>query len=435
MLRRGVIGIVLAFASATARADDPPGTGAPVTDAPAPAPAAPVSAPAPAPARPHHRRFELGFVPFIGGNSDVGLGVGQLSSLTRVGDAPGPNSYRWRLDTGTSIAFKHRASGLVVPIQDYYLKLTIPRLRAYPRLRLEFRVAYTDESAVHFRGFGNASPEPDHSRPREDYEFRRQHPNAIAEARYRVRGPWYLALGDVLALNRLDVRPTTVLSDRRTNGSPIERALLAEGFGTHLVELVDLSAQYDTRDREISTRTGQWHSAKVRLSPHLGRALPYGYGRLTLIARGYLNPTPRLSLSARLVGDALFGSPPFYELARVEEYAAIGGGNAIRGVPAQHFYGKAKLFGNVEARTEVLRFCIHGKPMALAVALFVDAGRTWTELTTAHPELDGTGLGLHYGLGGGLRWRQGSSFVVRADVAWSPDAHPIGAYFTAGEIF
>ena len=25
--------------------------------------------------------------------------------------------------------------------------------------------------------------------------------------------------------------------------------------------------------------------------------------------------------------------------------------------------------------------------------------------------------------------------VVRADVAWSPDAHPIGAYFTAGEIF
>ncbi len=420
MPRRGLLGIVLALASATAYADEP------AVPAPAPAPDGPAARP---------RRFELGFVPFIGGNSDVGLGLGQLSSLTRIGADPSPNGYRWRLDTGTSIAFKHRPAGLIVPIQDYYLKLTIPRLRAAPRLRLEFRVAYTDESAVHFRGFGNASPEPDRSRPREDYEFRRQHPNAIAEARYRLRGPWYLAVGDVLTLNRLDVRPTTILSETRMNGAPIERALLVEGFGTHLVELVELSAQYDTRDREISTRTGQWHSAKVRLSPHLGRALPYGYGRLTMTARGYANPTPRVSLSARIVGDALFGAPPFYELARVEEYAAIGGGSAIRGVPAQHFYGKAKLFGNLEVRTEVLRFRVRAKPMALAVALFVDAGRTWTELTTAHPELDGTGLGLHYGVGGGLRWRQGSSFVVRADVAWSPDAHPIGAYFTAGEIF
>jgi hypothetical protein len=25
--------------------------------------------------------------------------------------------------------------------------------------------------------------------------------------------------------------------------------------------------------------------------------------------------------------------------------------------------------------------------------------------------------------------------VVRADVAWSPDATPIGAYFAAGQIF
>jgi hypothetical protein len=31
--------------------------------------------------------------------------------------------------------------------------------------------------------------------------------------------------------------------------------------------------------------------------------------------------------------------------------------------------------------------------------------------------------------------QEGETFVVRFDVAWSPDAHPVGVYFTAGEIF
>jgi hypothetical protein len=34
-----------------------------------------------------------------------------------------------------------------------------------------------------------------------------------------------------------------------------------------------------------------------------------------------------------------------------------------------------------------------------------------------------------------VRFQQGSAFVVRGDVAWSPDARPIGAYFTAGQMF
>ena len=71
----------------------------------------------------------------------------------------------------------------------------------------------------------------------------------------------------------------------------------------------------------------------------------------------------------------------------------------------------------------------------LALAAFFDCGRVWTELGRAHPELDGTGVGLKYGIGGGLRLQEGKTFVVRADLAWSPDATPIGAYFAAGQIF
>ena len=49
--------------------------------------------------------------------------------------------------------------------------------------------------------------------------------------------------------------------------------------------------------------------------------------------------------------------------------------------------------------------------------------------------LDGSELGLKYGTGGGLRWAAGKSFVLRFDVAWSPDADPVGAYLAAGHTF
>ena len=96
----------------------------------------------------------------------------------------------------------------------------------------------------------------------------------------------------------------------------------------------------------------------------------------------------------RLVGDALLGAPPFYELARFDETPAIGGGKAVRGVPAQRYYGKVKVFGNLEVRSDdSCRSRLVGKTLMLGVAAFIDVGRTWTELGTTHPELDGTGSG------------------------------------------
>ena len=142
-----------------------------------------------------------------------------------------------------------------------------------------------------------------------------------------------------------------------------------------------------------------------------------------------------MTLLFRVVGDTLLGDPPFYELARFDETPAIGGGKAVRGVPAQRYYGKVKLFGNFEVRSELLHFTVGQEAHGSRRGEFVDGGRSWTELGHLNPDLDGTGLGLKYGLGGGLRLQEGQTFVVRGDVAWSPDARPVGAYFAAGEVF
>jgi outer membrane protein assembly factor BamA len=193
--------------------------------------------------------------------------------------------------------------------------------------------------------------------------------------------------------------------------------------------------QWDTRDNETSSHRGSFDTLDVKLSPGGTTEFPYRYGEATVNLRGFMAlGSDRVTLAVRAVGDWMFGDVPFYELARFDDTFAVGGTTGVRGVPAQRYYGKLKAFGNVELRLEAVSFRALGKPLVLGVVPFFDGGRVWAD-TTAHPELDGRGVGLKYGAGGGLRVQSGSSFVIRADLAWSPDATPVSGYFSAGQAF
>jgi hypothetical protein len=381
--------------------------------------------------RPHR---ELNIFPLVGGSSDVGIGFGEVSNWALL--EPGHEEpYRWKAENSAFITFKPQAGTIVIPFQDYYVLYTLLDIGPQGRLRLDIRPAVTNESTLRYYGIGNASVPPPSEVPITDTQYRRVHPTMLVEARIRLVGPFHLLVGNVYTHNWLQVPPTSLLARDQATGTPEVRALLGS-FAPHGVDLIEVGLQYDSRDSAIVTREGMFHAIKARFSPSVGSWLPYQYVQLDATAQLFFTPIPRwLTVSWRGVADALLGSPPFYELARFDETPAIGGGKAVRGVPAQRYYGKVKLFQNLEARSELFPFTIRNKPFVLGVAVFADAGRTWTELFRAHPDLDGTGLGLKYGLGGGLRLQEGKTFMVRADVAWSPDATPIGAYFAAGQIF
>jgi hypothetical protein len=377
---------------------------------------------------------ELNVVPIAGGDSDIGVGAGLVGDWAALAAERPP--YRWRLEVSSFVTFKLRAGNrLVLPFDDEWLELVVPRSGPGGRLRVDARLAFTDEQTLKYTGIGNASPPLAQGLPVEDGEYQRLHPTASLEVRARVSDHVFVLAGTAFTYNRLTVAPGTVLAMDRAAGPPEVRRLLGD-LGPHGVELLTAEAQYDTRDDEIVTRQGQFHTLRVRVSPRLGSALPYQYERVTLTSRVYRTSLARkLTFAGRLVGDVLLGSPPFYELARFDETTAIGGGKAVRGVPAQRYYGKVKTFGNLEVTMPIWWFTLRSKPLVLGLAAFLDGGRTWTELGHAHPELDGTGLGLKYGVGGGLRLQEGRTFLLRLDVAWSPDARPIGAYFAAGQIF
>jgi hypothetical protein len=388
--------------------------------------------PAVAPKAPSGRSLEFNIVPIAGGDSDVGIGGGEVADLARLD--PRYHPYRWKLTSEAFVTFSVLNGHVISPFQDYSLTWTLPELTSSRRLRLEIRPAFTNERTLKFYGIGNATPLPPPGVSIANTEYQRIHPTLSVEARYRFYKRFYLLGGSIYTQNWLVVPPAGLLAQAQLSPSPEVRSIVGT-FGPHGVELLEGGLDYDSRDNETVTRHGQFHTAVIRVSPRLGTELPYGYERLTLTTRFYATPTPRVTLLFRLVGDTLLGDPPFYELARFDETPAIGGSKAVRGVPAQRYYGKVKVFENLEARSEILRFKVGRKRMVLGTAIFFDAGRSWTQLGQSNPALDGTGLGLKYGLGGGLRLQEGQTFIVRGDIAWSPDATPVGAYFAAGEIF
>jgi hypothetical protein len=77
---------------------------------------------------------------------------------------------------------------------------------------------------------------------------------------------------------------------------------------------------------------------------------------------------------------------------------------------------------------------ILGVQRRLGLVAFVDSGRLWADYAS-HPDLDGTGLGLKYGLGGGLRIASGKTFMLRFDLAWSPQKPGTSGYLLAGHMF
>jgi outer membrane protein assembly factor BamA len=375
--------------------------------------------------------------PILGGSSDLGFGGGLLASLSYR--QPGVEPYTWRLELASLTLFKVPDGTVQVPYMDNYLDLALPHLIGN-RFKFQTRLAYTREAAVKYYGIGNASTVPtDRSLEDPYYAYGWEHPGITAKLSEHVAGPFWLVFSLGYSFNAFRRGLDTKLEqDRRSSNTFVAERV--DTVATHSDLALGYAVEIDTRDTEVSPSKGQYHTLRVALSPGGAPAVSGPWGRVNATARAYIPfDHEGTLLSFRMVSDFLFGQAPIYELARYDDIGmlgtgAFGGPNGVRGIPAQRYHGMIKVFGSIEFRTYVVDFDLLDKTNRLGFVVFVDAGRLWADYRP-QPELDGSGLGLKYGMGAGLRLLGGSSFVLRADIAWSPDARPIGAYLAAGQAF
>src|SRR3954470_16308053 len=203
-------------------------------------------------------RPQLNFIPFVGGDTDVGVGVGGAGDLSSW--PTGSDPYRWRLEWAGMITFKsQQGGGLQIPFQDYYLILAFPRLTPGGRLRLELRPSFTNETTQRYYGIGNASPRPPPDLERADWQYGRTHTHAAAALCWPIHGERLFLRPMVdLSYSAVDVRTGSLLAQQRQEGSATVRNLLdgplkfaSIGFETRV--------DYDARDGELITRTGSFH--------------------------------------------------------------------------------------------------------------------------------------------------------------------------------
>jgi outer membrane protein assembly factor BamA len=365
------------------------------------------------------------------------VGGGVIVSFSRR--TPGLDPFLYRIELVSMTMFKSLDGSLRVPYMDNYVDVSLPHLLEH-KLKLQVRAAYTRESTIKYYGVGNASALPrDRSLNDPMYAYFWQHPGFTGKLSEHIAGPLWLVFQLGYTYNDVRVRDGTKLDADRKSGVACFKASECQ-IRSHSDLTLGYGAEIDTRDHEVSPTDGQYDTVRLALSPGGASGFSEPWVRFDASVRGYI-PVAGDSTVIALRGtvDALFGEPPIYELARYDDIGllgtgALGGPNGIRGIPAQRYHGKLKLFGNVELRSYFWDFHFLDKINRLGFVVFADVGRVWAEYAS-HPELDGTGLGLKYGLGAGLRLLGGKTFVLRVDLAWSPDARPIGGYLAAGNAF
>jgi hypothetical protein len=389
------------------------------------------------------RRYEPAGFPLIGGDSDIGFQFGAVGTLSHF--ANGVRPYEWNMDFVLSLSLKQGPSGLEIAQQNYLWQFDLPALLD-GTLRLNPEVAYNHTINYGYFGLGNAStgapPPPSNPNPGRFYEWIDTYVQVRSDARYHIQGPlWaegavqYLYVAPGIYADSALARDAVV---RNPDGSRLVYATTPLSLPS-----VAVGINYDSRDNEIFTRRGMLHEFGVRFEQGLPFSADVRYAEVGAILRGYVPLVGPLVLAGRLVGNMQLGHVPFFDLFQAgpfDQKEMPGGSAGIRGVPVGRYLGPIKAVGNIEVRAMLVEFTVWKQTFTFGNDVFFDTGRVWSDYSFRSP-LDGHGLGLHYGVGGGIYVLWGEAAMLRIEAAYSPDAVsenpslPIGIYVNDNTMF
>lgn len=397
-------------------------------------------------------RHEWAVLPVLGGNSDIGFLFGGIFVLARMREGYDP--YRWRALLQLAASVKEGPDRYELPVHEDILVLDMPDLLD-DRLRLYSVLGFTKNIIAGYYGLGNASSARARDTKR-GLQYGVTRPFIKEDLRISLGGPLSIVTSVGFAYYVFDIYPGSKLEqdiDAAAQDSDAGSALTPDnrpfdssavpsetlyGIGSHGRLGLALGLVYDSRDDETYATRGSFTELAVRGSPGVLTGAEHLYLGWTASTRVFAAlHGEHLVLALRACVDLLHGRVPFYELAEVGGLApfnALGGAHGVRGVPAGRYHGKLKILGNLELRSVFYRFDIVSHRFALGAGLFFDSGRLWSDIPP-RSDLDGSGVELKFGTGGGLRIHWGDTVVIRFDVAYSPDARPVAIYLDLGQAF
>ncbi len=288
------------------------------------------------------------FIPFIGGNSD--LGVLFLATLESEGYGFRKDPYADRQKFRIGYATRAGAIG-----GDY--RGEFRRENSRTRTGLYLRASGLD--FLHFYGYGNQSPADED----EDY-YKVKHTQYVLEP--SLTAPLGANWAGTVRVNA-QYGKTDLNEDRYIAANP--------PYGTEDFFQVAAGAgiAFDTRDSDAAPSRGFYLSVDGNVFPEVG-AVVSTFGEVHGEAAFYqpipLGPAPTMALRAG--GKQVWGTYPW------QEAAYIGGARSVRGFAQQRFAGDASVYGSAELRIPLAGIYVF-VPGNIGVFGLADAGRVFLE--------------------------------------------------------
>jgi hypothetical protein len=387
-------------------------------------------------------RFEPAGFPLISGNSDTGLQLGAVGTLSKFGAGIVP--YQWNADLLLSLSIKTSPEGLEITQYGFKGNIDIPGLLDGS---LRINPAYEFRRTINrgYFGIGNATspdtPPVVAGDPNRYFQFKESQFQLRGVARFRVATAFELVPIVIYRFQTPSAYPGSKLEQDAAPGSGVPSA--QRGLRSLNLFTVGGGFIHDTRDNEYFPISGQFYQVALKYIQGAPLDADVRYGQASASLVGYFPIRERITFASRVLLDLQFGNVPFFDLLTGGPFKMQdmpGGSAGIRGVPVGRYLGPIKMILNEELRSMWVDFHLFGQSFHFGSNVFFDTGRIFADYTFHAPE-DGSGLGLKLGIGAGAYLQWGQAAVFRLEMAYSPDARstspsfPFGVYLEDGTMF
>ena len=414
--------------------------------------------------------FNLGGVPVVAYDSDIGFKYGALVNLYWYGDGSRYPQY----DHSVYVEWSRTTKGNGINQVTYETDKLLPGIRSL------FEVSYLTEKALDFYGFNGYQAvydldfeetyDSEGFANRLFYRHSRQLLRLKADFQGEIIGQKVRWLGGIAyygnSIDAVDVdglnegKEEDLLSSNSLYSSYVDWGVIKSdqiNGGNHTILKGGLI--YDTRDNEPNPFTGLWSEMQLHYAPAFLSNRDYGYARLVLTHRQYFTLIPewmnlayRVSYQGKIAGEMPFYMMPFiFQSAPKLTRDGVGGSKTVRGVRRNRIVGDGFVFGNLELRGKILRTSLFKQNFYIALSAFADAG-----MVTQKYEFNRTGIpGIlpadfpeqildlnakevpHVGFGGGIHFALNQNFIVTVDygMAAKKEDGDTGLYINLNYLF
>ncbi|MSQ03810.1 MAG: hypothetical protein EXR71_18305 [Myxococcales bacterium] len=327
-------------------------------------------------------------IPNVGYDVDDGLGLGAIAEIDWY--EPGYDPYQ--------LAFVAQAFATTNGYHHHRIRFDAPGLGAAHTLRLTGHFAYRQWLNDGYWGLGNdttvsrAAFESTEGDLTKRYRYTLVQPFGRLTLRGELGGPWAWFAFLAGRWSAVETYEGSLLGEDAAIG-------MEGGWGIQ----PGVGLLYDTREPELTPGGGVLLELSARGMPPLPGA-EGSWVAAFASARAYWTLGPKVVLASRVMGEAMWGEVPFYDLntwGGLTPTMGIGGSDSARGISFGRWRDANKVAVNNELRIDLFRHVAFSREIRWQLVPFVDAvcvfgtGESETEPLGAWPVHPGAGLGIH----------------------------------------